>query len=239
MNIYNDKFYGDNKTRLDSAGEILNFIFTILKPNSILDVGCGRGSWLKIAKKLGAKTVYGIDGSWNDGKNLDDDIVYKSLDLNNSFILDRNFDLTMCLEVAEHLEKTSADNLIYSLIKTSDVVMFSAAYKHQGGVKHKNENFHSYWANLFLKYNFVPFDIIRPAIWSNEKVSYWYRGNTFLYIKKNSPKFQVLINKYDYLKNNKLMDSIHPEMFFRKIESQSIAYHLKQIVKKIQKKLLW
>lgn len=96
----------------------------------------------------------------------------------------------MCLEVAKHLEKTSADNLIYSLIKTSDVVMFSAAYKHQGGVNHKNENFHSYWANLFLKYNFVPFDIIRPAIGSNEKVSYWYRENTFFYIKKISQNFK-------------------------------------------------
>jgi hypothetical protein len=233
MNIYDDKFYGDNKTRLDSAGEILNFIFNILKPNSILDVGCGRGSWLKIAKKLGAKTIYGIDGSWNDGKKLDDDIIYKSLDLNNNFILDRNFDLTMCLEVAEHLEKSSADNLICSLIKTSDVVMFSAAYKHQGGAKHINENFHSYWASLFLKYNFVPFDIIRPVIWSNEKISYWYRQNTFLYVKKNSQKFKILINSYDYLKNNKLMDTIHPEMFFRKIESQSIVYHAKEIIKKL------
>mgnify|MGYP000853301133 CR=1 FL=1 len=239
MNIYDDKFYGDSNTRLESASEILNFVFDISKPNSILDVGCGRGAWLRVAKELGAETVYGIDGKWNDGKNIDKCIVYKSLDLNKNFILESKFDLSICLEVAEHLEANSANNLISSLVKTSDIIIFSAAFKYQGGVNHINENLHSYWANLFLKYNFVPFDIIRPAIWSNDKVSYWYRQNTFLYLKKNSSKFNDLCKSYNYLKNNKLMDSIHPEMFFRKVESQSIRYHAKEIIKKIKKKLPW
>ena len=86
MKIYNDKFYGDSNTRLVSASEILNFVFDIEKPNSILDVGCGRGAWLRVAKELGVETVYGIDGKWNDGKNIDKYIVYKSLDLNKNFI---------------------------------------------------------------------------------------------------------------------------------------------------------
>ena len=127
MNIYDDKFYGDSNTRLESASEILNFVFDISKPNSILDVGCGRGAWLRVAKELGAETVYGIDGKWNDGKNIDKCIVYKSLDLNKNFILESKFDLTICLEVAEHLEANSANNLISSLVKTSDIIIFSAA----------------------------------------------------------------------------------------------------------------
>jgi SAM-dependent methyltransferase len=239
INKYNDKFYGDNSTRLESASEILNFVFNIVKPNSILDVGCGRGAWLKIANELGVENIYGIDGKWNDGKNIDKQIIYRSLDLNKNFTLENTFDLTICLEVAEHLEKNSSDNLISSLVKTSDIIVFSAAFKYQGGVNHINENLHSYWANLFLQYNFVPFDIIRPVIWSNDKVSYWYRQNTFLYLKKGSSKFEDLSKKYNYLKNSKLMDSIHPEMFFRKIEEQTVRYHAKEIIKKIKKKLLW
>jgi hypothetical protein len=238
MKVYNDKFYEDSNTRIESAREILNLVFNITKPNSILDVGCGRGSWLTVAKELGAKTIYGIDGQWNDGKHIDKHIVYKSMDLNKNFVLESKFDLTICLEVAEHLEANSANNLISSLVNTSDIIIFSAAFKYQGGVNHINQNLHSYWANLFLKYNFLAFDIIRPEIWSNDKVSYWYRQNTFLYLKKDSSKFNDLSKAYNYVKNNKLMDSIHPEMFFRKIESQSITYHVKEIIKKIKKKML-
>ena len=238
MKVYNDKFYEDSSTRIESAREILNLVFNITKPNSILDVGCGRGSWLTVAKELGAKTTYGIDGQWNDGKHIDKHIVYKSMDLNKNFVLESKFDLTICLEVAEHLEANSANNLIASLVNTSDIIIFSAAFKYQGGVNHINENLHSYWADLFLRYNFVAFDIIRPEIWDNDKVSYWYRQNTFLYLKKDSSKFNDLSKTYNYVKNNKLMDSIHPEMFFRKIESQSIRYHAKEIIKKIKKKML-
>lgn len=239
MNNYNNNFYGNNKTRIKSALKILTLVFKKIKVDSILDVGCGRGAWLNVAKKNGVKIIDGVDGIWNNGKMIDQDIKFKSLDLNKKFDLKKKYDLTLCLEVAEHLDKNSSDNLISSLSKTSDVILFSAAFKYQGGVNHINENLHSYWANLFLKYNFVPFDIIRPAIWSNDKVSYWYRQNTFLYLKKNSSKFNDLCKSYNYLKNNKLMDSIHPEMFFRKVESQSIRYHAKEIIKKIKKKLPW
>ena len=238
MSNYDNKFYSDIATRLDSSKEILNFFFNILKPKSVLDVGCGRGAWLKTAKELGVNTIYGIDGNWNDGKEIDKEIVFKSVELNNSFNLDRQFDLTLCLEVVEHLKKDSAENIISSLVKTSNIILFSAAFKYQGGVGHVNENLHSYWANLFFKYNFLPFDIVRPIFWDNKKVAYWYRQNTFLYVKKNCNEFEKLLKDYDYLKNYRLMDSIHPEMYFRKVESQSIKYHLKQIIQKLIKKLI-
>ena len=64
MNLYNNKFYGDNISRLESSKEILSYLFKILRPNSVLDVGCGRGAWLKVSKDLGAKIIYGVDGEW-------------------------------------------------------------------------------------------------------------------------------------------------------------------------------
>ncbi len=233
MNKYDDKFYGDNLTRFVSSEEILKCVFELLNPKSVLDVGCGRGAWLKSAKDLGAKTIYGIDGSWNNGKEIDKDIIFKSINLNEYFELERNFDLTLCLEVAEHLDKSSSEKIISSLVKTSDVILFSAAFKYQGGVGHLNENLHSYWADLFYKFDFLPFDIIRPNFWDNKKVSYWYRQNTFLYVNKKSDVFDKMSKSHVHIKNNKFMDSVHPEMFFRKIANQGIKFHLKQIIKRL------
>ena len=237
MSLYNDKFYGDNISRIESSKEILSYLFKILRPNSVLDVGCGRGVWLKVSKDLGAKIIYGVDGEWNNGKQIDKEIVFKSINLNNNFDLNKKFDLTLCLEVVEHLEKNSSENIISSLTNTSDIILFSAAFKYQGGVGHLNENLHSYWADIFHKKNYLPFDLIRPVFWDNEKVSYWYRQNTFLYVKKNSPQFEKIKMNFNYIKNYKFMDSVHPEMFFRKIESQGLKYHLKQIFKNLKKRL--
>ena len=235
---YDDRFYGDNSTRLESSREILKFIFEILNPKSILDVGCGRGAWLKSSRELGAKTLYGFDGEWNDGKEIDNEIIFKSIDLNKNFNVDKKFDLTLCLEVAEHLEKNSSEIIISSLTKSSNAILFSSAFKHQGGIGHLNENLHSFWAKLFFKYDFLPYDIIRPQFWNNKKISYWYRQNSFLYIKKNSTEFDKLSKNYKHLQNFELMDSIHPEMFFKIVGSQGIRYHLRQIFYKIKKKFL-
>jgi len=237
MTVYDDNFYKNiTGSRVESSKVILKLIFNILNPNSVLDVGCGRGVWLKTAKELGAEIVYGIDGEWNEGKMIDEKIFYKPVDLNQNFSLDKKFDLTICLEVAEHLTNEASQNLIFSLINTSNTILFSSAFYYQGGIAHINENLHSYWADLFLKNNFLPFDIVRPITWGNEKISFWYRQNTFLYVKKNSIEFEKLSKKFSYLENNKFMDCIHPEMYFRRVQSQGIKHHLKQIAKQLKKR---
>jgi SAM-dependent methyltransferase len=237
MNLYNNEFYGDNFTRINGAKRILSFVFKIIKANSILDIGCGRGAWLKVAREMGIKVTDGVDGDWNDGRMIDQDISFKSIDLNSKFDLSKKYDLTLSLEVAEHLKETSSDNLISSLSKTSDTILFSAAFKYQGGIGHINENLHSYWAKKFLNEDFLPFDIIRPEIWDDDKISYWYRQNIFLYVRKTSKSFEILNRKFPYVKNLKFLDTIHPEMFFRKVESQGIKYHLLEIIKSLKKKL--
>ncbi len=42
----------------------------IVHPRSVVDVGCGRGFWLKEFQQLGAEEVIGIDGSWVDRNDL-------------------------------------------------------------------------------------------------------------------------------------------------------------------------
>ena len=114
------------------------------------------------------------------------EISFTPVDLNNLPNPGCQYDLAICLEVAEHLRPESADHFVQSLCKYSEVILFSAAYTNQGGTDHFNEQPHTYWAGKFAANNFVAFDLFRPIFWGNSEIEWWYRQNAFLYVKKNS-----------------------------------------------------
>lgn len=49
-----------------AASEVLPMLFDRVKPVTLLDVGCGIGTWLKVAKDFGLKEVLGVDGHYVD-----------------------------------------------------------------------------------------------------------------------------------------------------------------------------
>lgn len=243
MSVYNDNFYLDNRTRIKSAEEFLSHLFKYYKPKSLVDVGCGRGAWLKVAQNLGVNNLLGIDGKWNKEKLILKNtkkskvkFIYKNL--NHFFKAEKKYDLAICLEVAEHLNSSSAVNLVKSIINLSNAIVFGAAYNMQGGVMHINEREHSYWGKLFLNNNFIVFDIFRPNLWKRNNISFWYRQNTFLFIKKKSKIIKILNKNNIYpLSNTDFMDCIHPELFYRRVGEQGIKYHVKKIISLLIKKL--
>jgi hypothetical protein len=44
MSVYNDNFYLDNQTRIESAEAVLSRLFRYFKSKSLVDDGCGRGA---------------------------------------------------------------------------------------------------------------------------------------------------------------------------------------------------
>jgi cyclopropane fatty-acyl-phospholipid synthase-like methyltransferase len=165
-----------------SAERILKTLFEFVAPQSLLDVGCGVGSWLKSAQQLGISDIRGLEGSWLDrSKVVVDPSLVETRDLEQGFSLGRQFDLVVCLEVAEHLSPDSAPRLVDSLIAHGDLVLFSAAIPYQGGHHHLNEQFPDYWAGLFSSHGYRPVDLIRPRLWTDETVWYWLRQNAILY----------------------------------------------------------
>jgi SAM-dependent methyltransferase len=165
-----------------SSRRALEVLFEAYRPNSLLDVGCGLGLWLKTAMSLGVAEVKGIEGEWVDPALLEvsPDLV-EVHDLEKGFDLKRKFDLVICLEVAEHLSESAADDFIASLVRHAPVVLFSAAVPFQGGDHHVNERFLSYWADKFAQHGFRPADIIRREIWTDERVLLWLRQNAMVF----------------------------------------------------------
>lgn len=195
---------------LISPSIILPVVLKFLPVYSVVDFGCGIGTWLFESKKNGVLKVIGLDGDY-----VDEELLNKYL-TNNEFIesdfrypinIDEKFDLAICLEVAEHLPASSAKTLVNSLVNHSDVILFSAAIPGQGGQHHLNEQWPAYWAQLFAANDYVFLDLIRPLIWDNTKVDYWYKQNIFLVVKSN----HELASKY----TPSHLPLIHPELLNR------------------------
>ena len=135
----------------------------IVEPRSVVDFGCGNGSWLRVFEELGVNDILGIDlVKLNDNDLLikQDNIIVR--DLSNKINLDRQFGLVICLEVAEHLSDKNSDNLIDNLCTHGDVILFSAAIPGQGGQYHKNEQWHTYWEAKFNQRGYLSYDIFVP-----------------------------------------------------------------------------
>jgi len=167
---------------MSSAGVVVPIVNGFFQPLSVLDVGCGVGGWLKVFTTLGVRDILGIDGDYVDRRLLQIPAdQFRAADLSALRDVGRRFDLACSLEVAEHLPGRCAEQFVAMLVGAAPVVMFSAAVPYQGGTDHINEQWQSYWCGLFQKHGYVALDCVRPRIFGDERVEWWYRQNTLIY----------------------------------------------------------
>ena len=195
--------------------EIVPILIELFSPKSVVDVGCGIGTFLHVFKENNVSDLVGLDGAWVDKKLLSQNIplsCFLEVNLEEKVRLNRKFDMAICLEVAEHLHKDFANNIVLTLTNLSDVVVFSAAIPNQGGQNHLNEQWLSYWEKLFNACDFLMYDIIRPQIWDNPNIYFWYKQNMVVFIKKG--------NVYNALQKKSsiaIKNIVHPELYMRNI----------------------
>ncbi len=221
---YPADFYVKRHERtVDAARKVISKAEHFLpKIGSVIDFGCGVGSWLSVFKEKGA-LVAGLDGPWVPTEHLvipREDFIQH--DLGNSIDLERRFDLAISLEVAEHLPEKSAACFVRNLVRHSDFILFSAAIPFQGGSGHINEQWPSYWGRLFLKEGYRTVDLIRMQIWHDETIPYFYRQNICLFVKNNSMSKLTVAQQLLGILPDLPMDAVHPERFLR-TEIQSLS----------------
>jgi Methyltransferase domain len=167
---------------LSSARTMLPILFRYYQPQSVVDVGCGLGPWLKAAMELGAGDILGIDGDYVDaGTLLIPEANFRPADLRERIRMDRRFDLAISMEVVEHLPYSRSETFIEDLVSLSDVVLFSAALPYQGGTDHINEQWLEFWAILFQRHGYAPYDFLRRPCWSDRAVEFWYSQNAIVF----------------------------------------------------------
>lgn len=199
---YNPKFYRELASAQESAREILPPILEIVKPQSVIDVGCGTGNWLLTAQQLGVREILGVDGPWVKGELAIPPEKFVEHDLSTPLKLDRRYDLALSLEVAEHLPASAAAVFVQSLCDAADVILFSAAIPGQGGRRHVNEQWPAYWAELFQQLRYDCYDFLRPRIWNHPQVTWHYAQNSLIFARAGS--------RYSFGKPTTPLPLVHP-----------------------------
>lgn len=165
---------------------MLPAVLDVVRPRSVVDVGCGVGTWLAAALALGVERAIGFEGSWVSRADLKDSrIELVNHDLETPLPQWEPVDLAMSLEVAEHISSARADALVAEICRLAPVVLFGAAIPGQGGVNHVNEQWQSYWAERFARHGYRPLDLIRPKFWTEPAIEVHYRQNNLLYIHES------------------------------------------------------
>jgi len=205
LSKYTQNFYESVSVRADLASKaILSIFVDLFEVTSIKDIGCGNGTWLReslnhslIQSRIGYDLSSAIESS-NPFNN--EGIIFRETDLelkNCNFVFT---DLTLCLEVAEHLTSESAVQLVKKICESSRYVIFSAATPGQGGFNHINEREFKYWISLFNSHGYTAFDIFREKIQSQKSIPTFYRNNIFLFIKSQEFTRLKEVNSIKYSK---------------------------------------
>jgi len=170
-----------NRHTLDGARAGLPLLLGDACPDSLLDVGCGTGTWLRAALDMGIGRVQGLDGAKLAASELHvDPSLIKYCDLREAWPFDERYGVVLCLEVAEHLDARHALPFIRKLTACGDRIIFSAANPWQTGQHHVNVQWPAYWQDLFNTCGFACRDNLRWKIWNASAIEPWYRQNVFL-----------------------------------------------------------
>lgn len=220
---YSSEYFQLVDAQSDSSAEVVvPILCELLAPTAVVDVGCGSGIWLKHFLLEGILDVLGIDGPWIDRELLSiPESCFEVVDLSQPPKPRRGFDLVLSLEVAEHLPPKAAEPFVNFLVGLGPAVAFSAAIPSQGGSGHLNEQWPGYWSRLFSNRGYVPFDVIRPEIWADERVAWWFRQNLTLYVdEKRTVQYERL-----GVPSKEVLPLVHPELYCRYIPQEPPRKH--------------
>ena len=215
MTSYDQAFYQHQKEgSLKSAQVVVPMIMRLLNPRTVVDIGCGVGTWLSVYRQQGVQSILGIDGDYvAQNMLLIEECNFLPRNLAEPLQLDQRYDLVQSLEVAEHLEEKHAERFIATLVGLSDVVLFSAAVPFQGGTEHVNEQFIEYWVRLFQKHDYLPIDCIRHSIWDSVEVDVCYRQNILIFSSRDYIAAHEPLRQAAEKTNPRMLSLVHPELF--------------------------
>ena len=221
MTVYTNKFFrSKSEGSLRSAKVIVPIVMELLRPTSVVDVGCGQGLWLSVFAEHSVTDLVGVDGDYVDRQALripaDRFVAH---DLATPLRLPRTFDLVVSLEVAEHLPPDRAAVFVESLTHLGHAVLFSAAVPRQGGMNHVNERWQDYWAVLFFERGWEAIDCIRWRIWRNGDVEPWYAQNTLLYVTPELLESRAELHNERRPRPEEL-PVVHPALYMRALEDE-------------------
>ena len=157
---YNNKYYNRHLIRYrDWENKVGKYLYNELKPNSVLDLGCGIGSYLEGFFNAGCKYLLGIELNYNNAKiYIVNDIFpfIKKGDITIDLNLNRKFDCVISFEVGEHINPDGTEMFINNLTSYSDkYIILTAAPPGQRGTGHINLRNKDFWIESIVSKGFL------------------------------------------------------------------------------------
>jgi SAM-dependent methyltransferase len=223
---YTERFYERNRTGSRRSAElIVPLIIDLVRPRSVIDVGCGVGTWLSVFLGLGVEDVWGVDGNEVAPELLEMPVKrFLRADLRRPLSLPRRFDLAMSLEVAEHLPEECAAMFVESLVTLAPIVVFSAAIPFQGGTNHVNEQWQDYWAALFERRGYVSLDPIRPRVWSDDRIEWWYAQNLLVFVERGRLESDPRLVRAFQATSRDQLRLVHPRKYLDLVDRATLIH---------------
>lgn len=177
----NDPHLGGHgfKTHLDQG--ILFFFKDHYSCRSLLDIGCGPGDMVKLARSIGYDAD-GIDGDYSLKRNID--VILHDF-IKGPYIHNKNYDLGYSCEFVEHVEEKYIPNFMESF-KSCKQVVISFAPPGTKGYHHVNCNTQEYWIDVFKKNNFAFDAVITSQIRENSTMQRNFIRQQGLYFKNEN-----------------------------------------------------
>lgn len=243
---YNDDFYArqrDESRR--SADAVTPVLMEWFAPKSVLDVGCGVGTWCASFERQGVPVVTGLDGPWVDKKALQmKPEGFVSFDFAAAPkpyappLPQKRYDLAISFEFLEHVAHAHAPAVVEFMTGASDLIVSGAAIPGQGGRHHVNEQWPSYWSELFAARGFETFDCVRPVIAHQPGIEAWYVQNPILYAKSPiAPALKAKLDAAVLAALAKPAPWVHPALYagVKKKLNKRLSTRLEQAWRKLTK----
>jgi hypothetical protein len=199
-----------------SAQVVVPLLMELVEPKSVIDIGCGDGTWLAVCKDCGVDDIYGVDGDWIDKDQLAIPRErFLPFDLHKPFRTDRQFDLVLCLEVAQDLPFDNVKPFIHSLTRLGPVILFSSGIPFQRGVQPRavNEQWPEFWVNLIEQKGFQIIDCLRKRIWQNDYVDCRYIQNLLLFAKREFADSCIPLKRQLSPTRGSQLALVHPRLY--------------------------
>jgi len=185
---YDSSFFEWQGARAEqSARVVVPRLVELVRPHSVVDLGCGTGGWLQVFREHGVEDVVGIDGPYVDPAQLRIPAeLFAAADLSTPPALGRRFDLALSLEAVHCADEEFAATIVHALATYAPVVYFSAAVPYQTGGPGPNRQWPRYWSELFAAEELHCYDLLRRELWEHPQVDWWYAQNGLLFAREGA-----------------------------------------------------
>jgi SAM-dependent methyltransferase len=158
------------------------------RPVSVVDYGCGIGSYLQVFKRFSSSKVLGIDGIPASATVLSSE-EYRQCDLGSVFEFTTTAEFAICVEVMEHLTDEQALQLARTISdNTRGMILFSAAEVGQPGHNHINCRDLSEWLSRWADLGWYP-DLYETFGVRALSTLCWFRRNLVILTRSPQPEY--------------------------------------------------